>query len=376
MILLPHSKRLAFLLKNSLSLFLFFYFEWLPAQQLAAYHDNQGRFYIFDGGRTLQAEYLPVNNFSIGGTCLLYTDNRNNLKMYYKGSITTLEVNSPNRFVALDYLSVYNIGGIIRIIENGKVVTISTNAIQYQPEDSLVTFYDSDHELLAVYYKGGIHILEDGLAGKTISSFQSGDNLVAYVYSRTRDFKIFYQGQNRVIEPFLSGGIFKAGRDIVAYVNLSDLKFRVFYKGDVFIAEEFRPESWQVGDGIAAYVDNTGSFKFFGEGETVEISSFPPDFFVVRNRLVIYGEQGYFKVWYNNRSYTLETYIPDKWKADWNTIIYIDLNRNVKIFNQGESKVLTYDMVKEIGDIELNRDVIVVNKGMNNHNVYFKGKKY
>jgi hypothetical protein len=197
-----------------------------------------------------------------------------------------------------------------------------------------------ERELLATYYKGSIHILEDGLAGKTISSFQSGDNLVAYVSSRTRDFKVFYHGENRTIEPFLSGGIFKAGRDIVAYVNLSDLKFRVFYKGDVFPAEEFRPESWQVGDGIVAYVDNTGSFKYFEGGETEVISSFPPDFYLVRNRLVIYGEQGYLKVWYNNRSYTLESFIPSKWKADWNTIVYSDLNRNVKIFSRGETRVL------------------------------------
>jgi hypothetical protein len=355
------------------SLLLFLVCSKLAAQQLAAYHDNQQRFYVFDDGRSIQAEYLPARSFSIGGQCLLYTDSRNHLKMYYRGEISTLEVSSPNRFEALDYLAVYNIGGIVKIIENGRVTTVSTNAIQYQPQDSLVTFYDANRELLAVFYKGSIHILEDGLAGRTISGFQSGDNLVAYVSSRTRDFKIFYRGSNQVIEPFLSGGFFKAGRDIVAYVNLSDLKFRVFYKGEVFLAEEFRPESWQVGDGIAAYVDNTGSFKLFEEGETVTISSFAPDFYQVRNRLVIYGEQGYLKVWYNNRSYTLETYIPDDWKAEWNTIVYRDLNRNVKIFSRGESKVLTYDLTE---GIDLYRDVVVVNKGLNNYNVYYKGKKY
>jgi hypothetical protein len=367
------SKKLAFSLKNSLFLFLYYCTISLQAQQLAAYHDNQGRFYIFDNGRTIQAEYLPVKSFSIGGTCLLYADSRNNLKMYYKGNITTLEVNSPDHFIALDYLAVYNIGGIVRIIENGKVTTVTTHAIQYQAEDSVVTFYDADRELLAVYYKGRIQMLEDGLAGKPFNNFKSGDNLVVYVSSRTRDLKIFYQGQNRIIESFISGGSFKAGRDIVAWVNLSDLKFRIFYRGDVFEAEEFTPGSWQTGDGIVAYVDNTGSFKLFSDGETTDISSFAPDFYEVHNRLVIYGEQGYLKVWYNNRSYTLETYIPPDWKAEWNTVVYRDLNRNVKIFSKGESRVLTYDLAE---DIELYRDVVVVNKGMNNHNVYYRGKKY
>jgi hypothetical protein len=343
------------------------------AQHLAAYHDNQERFYIFDNGKTIEAEYLPVTKFSIGGRCILYTDNRNHLKMYYNGTISTLEVNAPTKFEALDYLAVYSIGGIVKIIDNGKTITISTNSVRYNAEDSLVTFYDASRELLAVYYKGRIHMLEDGLAGKPANEFRAGDNLVAYLSSRTQDFKIFYQGQTRVIEPFLSGGTFKAGRNIVAFVNQADQKFRIFYKGEVYDSEDFPPESFQMGDGIAAYVDNTGSFKVFDDGEVIDIASFKPDFYQVRNHMVIYGEQGYFKVWYNDRSYTLETYIPDDWKADWNTILYKDVNRNVKLFSKGDSRVLTYDLAESI---ELYRDVIVVDKGMKNHNVYFGGKKY
>ena len=89
--------------------------------------------------------------------------------------------------------------------------------------------------------------------------------------------------------------------------------------------------------------------------------------------MVIFGDKGYFKVWYNNRPYTLESYIPNDWEAAWNTIVYRDMNRNVKVFSKGESKVLTYDLAEEIA---LYRDLVVVNKGMNNHNVYYGGKKY
>ena len=356
-----------------LNLFIVVYCGSLSAQNLAAFHDNQNRFFIFDNGRTFQAEYLQVKNFSVGGKCLLYADSRNNLKMYFDGDITTLEVNGVSRFEALDYLSVYSLGGIVKIIENGRVTTISTNSLQYQAEDSLVTFYDSSKQLLAVYYKGRVHLLEDGLAGKPYNNFRSGDNLVAYVSSRTDELKVFYHGQISSIEPFQSGGGYKTGRDIVAYINRADQKFKVFYKGEVYTIEEFPPESWQVGDGIVTYIDNTGSFKIFRDGETFEIASFPPDFYQVRNQLVIYGEQGYFKTWYRDRLYTLETNIPSDWEAQWSTIVYRDLNRNVKIFRDGESKVLSYDLVE---DIKLYRNVVVVNKGMNNHNVYYKGKKY
>jgi hypothetical protein len=345
----------------------------LSAQQLAAYQDNQGYFYIFDKGKTIQAEYLPVQQFSIGGKCILYVDNQNHLKMYYQGVISTLEVTGVDRFVALDYLSVYSIGGIVKIVENGQVTTVSTHAIKYQAQDSLVTFYDSGQQLLAVYYKGRIHMLEDGLAGNVRVYFQSADNLVAYVSLRTRDLKVFSNGQVETILPFVQGGSFKTGRDVVAYVSPSEQNFKAYYRGTEYQLEDFPPTSYVVGDDIVAYVDNTGSFKIFREGEVTEIAPFAPDFYQVRNKLVIYGEQGYFKTWYNNNAYLLETFIPSDWKAEWNTILYRDLSKNVKIFSRGETRVLTYDLAE---GMELYRDVVVVNRGMNNNNVYYQGKKY
>ncbi|HLO61057.1 MAG TPA: hypothetical protein VK179_20070 [Bacteroidales bacterium] len=341
--------------------------------QLAAFHDNQDKFHIFDRGKLTEAEYLPVNSFSVGGNCLLYVDNRNHLKMYHNGQVSELEVSNPTKYIAKDYLAVYSIGGIVRIIDNGRVFTVSTNSVTWAAEDSLVTFYDVSQQLLAVYYKGEIHMLEDGLAGSPANQFRTGSNLVAYVSSRTKDFKIFYGGENREIEPFISGGSFKTGRDVVAWVNQGDQKMRVFLKGEIYDVEDFPPASYQVGDGIVAYIDNTGSFKVFTEGDVVTISSFKPDFYRVVNGMVIYGEQGYFKVWYNDQFYTLESFTPGDFKAEWSTIVYRDVNRNVKVFSAGESKVLTYDIAEETN---LYRDVIVVNKGMNNNNVYYRGKKY
>jgi hypothetical protein len=374
MILLPHLKKSVFLYSA-----VFFCIALqsgclsLQAQQLGAYHDNQGYFYIFDKGKTIQAEYLPVKSFSIGGQCLLYKDNLNHLKMYYRGSITTLEVNEVSKFEALDYLAVYSIGGIVKIIEKGQVTTISTHAVQYLAEDSLVAFYDAGQSMLAVYYKGQIHMLEDGLGGRVRLFFNASDNIVAFISMRTADLKVFTNGQTSVILPFIQGGSFKTGRDIVAYVAPSEQNFRVSFKGTDYVLEDFPPASYQVGDDIVAYVDNTGSFKVFSEGETTQITSFPPDFYQVRDKLVIYGEQGYFKAWYDDNPYLLETYVPNDWKAGWNTIVYRDLNKNIKIFSKGDSKVLTYDLAEKI---ELYRDLVLVNKGMNNWNVYYQGKKY
>jgi hypothetical protein len=376
MISAPHWKKSAFLcLKSKRVLpFLFaalFAFR-VSGQHLAVYQDNLKHFYIFDNGNSIQAEYLPVTEYSVGGKCILYKDSRNHLKMYFNGQISTLEVNSVDHFEALDYLAVYSIGGIVKIIENGKVTTVATQAVRYLAEDSLVTFFDASRHLLAAYYKGNIYMLEDGLVGRPVNFFRASDNLVAYV-SRSGDLKAFYHGQIRLVEEFSTSRNFRAGRDLVAYISPYDQKFKVFYKDTTYELEDFPPKAYIAGDDLVAYIDNTGSFKVFSDGETDEVFSFPPDFFQVRDNLVIYGEQGYFKTWYNRTPYLLETYTPADWKAEWSTIVYRDLNQHVKIFTKGDSRVLTYDPADSI---YLYRDVVVVDKGMNNCNIYFRGRKY
>lgn len=343
------------------------------SQNLAAFSDNMDYFYVFDGGQITQLEYLKVKEFSVGGNCLLYKDSRNRLKMYYKGEVSELAVNEITDFVALDYLAVYSYAGIIYIVENGRVKTINTHSLNYIAEDSLVAFYDDVQSYLATYYHGRIYHLEDGLVDYKPSSFRCGDNIIAYVSARTSDLMVFYQGGTYKLEPFVSEGSYKAGKDIVAYMNAADQKFKVFYRGETFVIEDFPPLSYKTGDGIVAYVDNTGRFKIFCNGEVTDISSSEPGFYDVQNRIVVFEEQGYFKTWYKDQLYNIENYVPAKWKAQWNTIVYIDQNRNIRVFRDGENKVLTYDIVE---DLALYRDVIVTDKGLNNHNVYYNGKKY
>jgi len=293
--------------------------------------------------------------------------------MYYNGEVSELTVNNISDFAALDYLAVYSYAGIIHIIENGKVKTVNTHSLNYYAEDSLVAFYDDVQSFLAAYYKGRVFRLEDGLVGQRPTSFRCGDNIISYISSRTGDLMVFYQGRTYSLEPFVSEGTFKAGKDIVAYVNAADQQFKVFHRGETFVIESFPPVSYKTGDGIVAYVDNTDRFKLFYNGEVIDLSSVRPGFYDVKNSIVIFEEQGYFKTWYKGRLYDLENYIPVKWRAEWNTIVYMDQNRNIRVFRDGENKVLTYDIVE---DLELYRDLIVTNKGLNNYNFYYKGKKY
>lgn len=349
---------------------------WLPpasGQQLAAYLDNQKHFYIFDAGTSRQVEYLPVKSFQVGGDCILYVDSQNRLKMYYRGNVSMLERNAAGQYQALDYLAVYSFAGVVKVYESGEAVLLGNQVARYLAEDSLVVFYDRGQEWLAVYYRGTAVVLEDGLAGTSFDGLVAADNLVAWVSAISGNLNVFYRGNTTLVEQYFSGRNYQAGRDILAYVSGADQRFRVFYQGETKVIEEFPPAAYKAGDGIVAYIDHTGRFKVFSDGRVQEISSFGPDFFEVRNRIVLFAEQGYFKTCYKDSTYVLEHYIPTEWDASWNTIVYRDINRNLKVFTDGENRVLTYDLVESV---VLYRDVIVVNKGMNNCNIYYRGIKY
>ncbi len=342
-------------------------------QQLAAFHDSRQRFIIFDGGQIIQADHLPVRSFQVGGSCVLYVDSRNSLKMYYNGRISTLEVNGVERYEALEYLSAYSYAGIIKIIEKGQVSTVSTHAVRYKAEDSLVTFYDSSRNILAVYYRGQVIMLEDGLASTPYEDFVCSDNLTAFISPISHGLTVFYRGQTATVDPYFSEGSMKAGRNVVAFVSHADQHFRVYYQGRILLLEDFPPRNYQPGRDIVAYTDNSGAFKIFHGGGTDIVSGFEPDFYQVTDGMVIFGEQGYFKVWSHGRVHTLENYVPGTWKAGWHTIVYRDSNRDLKVFDGSGPRVLTYDLVE---DFDLYYDVIVVNKGMNNYSVYYKGREY
>jgi hypothetical protein len=354
-------------------LWLFACMHHVTGQQLAAYWDNQNHFYIFDDGTSRQVEYLPVKSYQVGGTCILYINSQNRLKMYYNGKTSTLEQYAAGHYEALDYLAVYSFAGTVKVIENGAVGMLGTNIAQYLAEDSLVVYYDKGEEWLAAYYKKSTVVLEDGLAGRSFDGLAAGDNLVAWVSALSNSLKVFYQGRITVVDPFFSGSRYKAGRDILVYISEADRKFRVFYQGSQRVLEEFPPASFEVGDGIVAYVDHVGRFKVFSNGSVQEISSFAPEFYSIRNRIILFAEQGYFKTWYKEQTYVLEHYVPADWKASWNTIVYWDMIGNLKVFRDGVNKILTYDLVEEV---QLFRDIIVVNKGMNNCDVYYKGQQY
>jgi hypothetical protein len=359
--------------KTVLNLILIFSSIYSYSQHLGAYTDYNSHFYIFDHGKSIQAEDLKIQSFSIGGECVLYVNNQGHLKLYYNGSVVKLESGGITDYVATDHIAAYTVFDQLNVIRNGQSYTLTSRCPLYSIQDSLIVFYDKNTEALRVYSDEQILDIESGLVGMPFNYLKSGDNIIAYISSRTKNFKIYYKGENKTILQNVSGLSFDAGRDIVAYVNSIDNTFHAYYRGQDYQIENFPPKWFEAGDEFVAYVDNMGFLKAFYQGNLIEISSYPPDGRVIEDNMMLFTEDEYMKVFNKGKVYEVEGFIPVNFKLDWNTITYLDNTNRIWLFSNGEKKFLTNDLVNSF---EVYRDLIIINVKINRNIIYYQGSFY
>lgn len=342
------------------------------AQHLAAYSDSQHNFYVFDAGKVEKLEGLQVQDYQVGGICLAYISNSGSFKAYHNGMVHTLEMGGPNiKYNASDYLLGYAYFDFLKVFDDGLPLTLSTAARGYIMQDSLIAWYDYVQQQVKVYYKEEVVVIEDGLLNFPVDNVKSGDNIIAYVTNFDNKFKIFYNGELSIIDNFGENMVYKAGRDIVGYMDVPRNIFKAFYKGEMFDLEYFAPASFKVGDEMIAYVDNMGNFKLFENGVIETLLSYEPEYYEVVDRIVVFHDQGFLKTYCNGNVQIIERYIPSKYKLDWHTIAYIDENMNIRAVQNCEKTVITLERVV---DIELVRDLIFYNVGVNANKVYYFGQ--
>jgi hypothetical protein len=343
------------------------------AQDLGAYSDYRDHFFIFDHGKSIKAEDMKIESFAIGAECVLYINGQRHLKIYRNGTFTDLEVGGITNYYATDHLAVYTIFDQLYIIHGNISERLSRRCPAYQVQDSLVAFYDEDSKSLKIYYKDVVSEIESGLIGMPITSFATGDNIVAYISSRTKDLKIWYGGENHTILNYVDRINFKAGRDIVAYTNNLDNSFHAYYKGEDFQLDEFTPKSFKVGAGFVAFVDYSGIFKIFIKGQITELSNYAPEFYDAKDNLLVFTEYNFLKVYSKGKIHELEGYIPVSYKYDWNTLAYLDNSNRIWVFVGDEKKYLTNDMIESFN---INRDLIIMQAKIDRNIIWYKGEFY
>ncbi len=341
------------------------------SQDMAIYTDYLNKVQLFDGGEFKELEHLPLKSYQIGNECLGYEDNSENFKIYYNHY--TFKINSfVSNYIVTDHLVAYNLNSQLKVFDRGDNITLSVYTDLYAAGDELVAFFDKQSKIFKVYYNGEIFELDDALAGDEITEYSVGENTLVFLDSNDY-LNIFYKGE--IIEMMYKDRAksYKVGRDIIAFVESSVENFQVFYKGFFSEIESFAPKTYKTGDGFVAYIDSNDYLKVYNGNEVVTVSFDAPDIFEVKDALVIYSVQNYFKVYWNGHSYTLDSFIPDNYVYDGNVIAWENEQGNLNIFDRGQTDIISYE---DLTSLTCHGNTVSFSYGVKSHDIYWNGNVY
>jgi len=342
------------------------------SQYLAAFEDNLNNFWVFEAGIFNQLEDSDILEFQVGGTLVAYLDQASNFKIYQYGKVQTVLEVAQVKFTVTDYLLGYSLFDTLYVYDGEKNIKLSTDCEEYLVMDSLIVWQNRYDQSLNAFYKGTVTTIAEGLSDLKFEPYMAGDNLFAFVNSSTNEFTIFYKGELIVLDAHADEMNYQSGCDMIAYMDFRDQSFNVFYKGEVIQLDLYKPKSFQVGDQIIAYIDNQGDLNFFEDGKTRDITS-EPEFYEVKDHVLVFEDQGRFKTVCNEQVYIIEQFIPHPYYIDENTIAYLEHNESIRVFQHCEHIVANkVDVVK----FSMVRNIIVYAENEDEIKVYFNGQVF
>lgn len=342
----------------------------IAAQPLTAYTNLQNQVMVWDNGILRKVDYLPPTAIQIGRTTIPYLDNSRSFKIYYGGGTRTVNNGYTNKFFTSDHLTVFLNATSLNVFDRGTVKNLSLLANEYYIGDSVVVFLDGVRTEYKAYYNGQIIPLESYLAGEAVQGIKVSDNVAAY-NNYARQFHIFYHGQIVTQEEYPANG-FDVGRNTVAYLDAGNI-FKIWHNGRTVVAENFPPQSYTAGDNLVAYVSTDGYFKIFYNDSVYNLGYFRPDFHVGDNVVGFRDAGGYFRIFYKGQVTQIDSYYPEEYQIQYNSMVYRNRGNILRMFSAGEM----YDVTSaEIESLELRYDVLRYRIGQNFFRVFYQGQEF
>lgn len=339
------------------------------AQNMSLYSDYLDKIFVFNNGNSRQIEHLPLKSYQIGNHAIAYQDNAGNFKVFQNNYLHSVS-SFVSEYKVTDNLVIYRMNSQLKVFDNGQNKNLCTTVNAFTGNDDVVIYFDDLQYKLMAYYNSEFFELDDALSRDSLEDFLCGENTI--VYRDSKDYyHIFYKGEIFDLPYYERIKSYKAGRDIVAFVEEPMNNFQVFYDNEIFELESFEPVSYECGDGLLAYTNSDNYLRVFSNGKVATLSFDKPGFFEVVDEMVIFSVQNDFKVFVNGQTYTLENYIPEKYLANNQVVVYTDDRGYLKFFENGVSKIISYE---KITGFELHGNSVRYSFGVHSENIYSKGK--
>jgi len=362
-------------INSHLILLLFFssVFTTSKAQNITAYTDYRNYLYVFDKGTNYQIEYFPVRHLAMGLKNVVYLDYHQQFKTYKNGYTSTIyDDNIDTAFVTDEFIA-FQVRGLLYAYEQNRTKTLCGAASGIIVEDSLIVFEDQYKSELKVHRMGKTTVLEDVMLENDVSQLKAGSNIIAYVSPRG-EFNVFYHDKVQTLQTVGDTASFRVGKNTVGYIDEAGGTFNLFYKGRTTELDKFEPLSYKAGDDILAYVDRSSNFKIFFSGLVYSEGSFEPDFYAVKDSIVVFAIQGRFKAFYKGKVFDLENYVPNVYQIDFNSLAYIDQQGRLKVLMQGKKS--TVSQFEQVDDFRLFNQTLYFTVNGNHPQIFWNGKLY
>lgn len=335
-----------------------------------AFRDFRNFLYIFENGISRQVEQQPVRSQKTKGSLLVYANNANDLIAYYKGEKFNLGDMTATSYELMQTYMYYRRDQLLSIFDRGQTTPLTYFLRDFSASDSLLAFRDRNFDVLKVYYNGAVHELEVILAG-SLNEYKTGENTVAYL-TQANLFKV-YLGDHLYDLDNMPPVSYDPGGNLVAYVDGLYNYLKVFYGGRILVLEKITPLSYKAGVDVVAYVADNNAFKVFAAGKLLKVEDYPPDFYYVRDRTVLFFFNNHLQVFLDGERYELDEFKPLNYQMSENNVAWTDPARRLHIFSEGQSYEVTTDAVKAY---ELNGNTLRYDLPDGSSRVWYKGKVY
>ncbi len=346
----------------------------LLAQTVVPVTSAYGHLVMFQDGVFSDVDARPARAVYPCGTRLAYITDAGDLKVFEAGKVVTMQSGEDVAVEASRYLLAWKTGPALRIPGKDGGRTLCRSVGRYTVSDSLIAFHDQFQQTLSVYWQGTVVPVADVLVSGGEVPWKTGSNALLLYDTGNRRVLLFQYGRTSVLCNGTDSARSGAGGDIVAFMDEYDDTFHVLSKGQTFDIERFAPVSFQMGQGLVAYVTGTGAFRCFTAGRVWDISNYAPDAYWVRDSVVVFRDQGNFKVFCNGATATLERTMPVQWAAAGNLVAWLDTGGVLRLFQNGQRIAASPEA--GIDRFELYPDAVSFRSRSGANKVWWRGKLY
>lgn len=346
-------------------------FGWLFGQNINAFSDYNNRLYKFENGIFQKIYYQPVKELVLGNNYVCYVDNKGDVIVSYYDDNTTI-AQTYNSIQGSDNLLLVQTATVLRVFDNGVSHILTSSAMDFAFNDSLVVWQDQIGGYLKYYYKDEIHKIAMVVGDYKINSNHLGANTFVFI-DNTGAYKILWHGEMYDMLSSNQMVYCKAGQDIVAFNDPNTQTFAVFDNGEFLDVEMQQAVGFIPGNGFVYYKDAANTHKVYHNQDIQELSFADITNINVSDSLIIFNDVGLTKVWYNDQVYQIVNNSINGYQVDGGIIAYKNNVGGVSAFVRGKEIDIENSRVE---DFKLNGNTIMLKYSPSSYGVWWKGKVY